>query len=163
MYGRFLSRLSKQRRADAENKSVTPTLPLPLLNKPSPYIKEVKPSVENQNQNLLDSKTQNIAQKMFPGNKPNVAKTEPSKVTLSAIIWNKHIVIYFILDIVIETFKEKESNESVIQIPVTGNNINNLDDFVPDDELDKSFLDDAGHGDIIVRGSKDVELDSDER
>jgi len=73
---RFLSRLSKQRRADAENKSVAPTLPLPLLNKPSP--REVKSPVENSK--IIDSKTQDIAQKMFPGNKSNVAQTELSKV-----------------------------------------------------------------------------------
>jgi len=59
--------------------------------------------------------------------------------------------------------KEKESIESTTKIPPSGNDINNLDDFVPDDELDKSFLEDAGHGDIVVKGSKDVELDSDER
>lgn len=75
---RFLSRLSKQRRADAENKSVAPTLPLPLLNKPSPNLKEVKSPVENSK--IIDSKTQDIAQKMFPGNKSNVAQTELSKV-----------------------------------------------------------------------------------
>lgn len=72
---RFLSRLSKQRRADAENKSVAPTLPLPLLNKPSPSVKEIKPI---ENQNVLDSKTQDIAQKMFPANKPNVVQKESS-------------------------------------------------------------------------------------
>jgi len=33
---------------------------------------------------------------------------------------------------------------------------------VPDDVLDKSFLEDAGHGDI-VKISKEIELDSDER
>jgi len=54
-------------------------LPLPLLNKPSPCVKEVKITIENQN--TLGSKTQNIAQKMFPANKPNVlASTESSKV-----------------------------------------------------------------------------------
>lgn len=76
MVFRFLSKLSQQRRADAENKAVIPTLPLTLLNKPN--IKEVKFSSENQIMN--DSKTQNIAQKMFPTNKPNVAKTESSNV-----------------------------------------------------------------------------------
>lgn len=40
-------------------------------------------------------------------------------------------------------------------------NIDNLDDFVPDDVLDKSFLEDAGYSDIIVKVSKDTELDSD--
>lgn len=73
---RFLSRLSKQRRTDAENKSVAPTLPLPLLNKPSPNVKEIK-QVENQNI-VLDSKTQDIAQKMFPANKPNEVQIEQS-------------------------------------------------------------------------------------
>lgn len=72
----FLSKLSKQRRVDAENQSVTPTLPLPLLNKPSPSVKEVKIPVENQK--IADSKTQDIAQKMFPANKPNVVQTESS-------------------------------------------------------------------------------------
>lgn len=72
--------MSKQRRTDAENKSVASTLPLPLLNKPSPCIKEVKIPIENLN--MLDSKTQNIAQKMFPVNKLNkvVPSTESSKV-----------------------------------------------------------------------------------
>lgn len=42
-------------------------------------------------------------------------------------------------------------------------NINNLDDFVPDDELDKSFLEDSGHGDIVVKISKETEINSDER
>lgn len=74
---RFLSRLSKQRRADAENKSVAPTLPLPLLNKPSSNIKEVKSSIENSK--IMDSKTQDIAQKMFPGNNSNAVQTELSK------------------------------------------------------------------------------------
>jgi len=57
---------------------VAPTLPLPLLNKPSPNIKEVKFPVENSK--IIDSKTQDIAQKMFPGNKSNVSQTELSKV-----------------------------------------------------------------------------------
>lgn len=70
--------MSKQRRADAENKSVAPTLPLPLLNKPSPDVKEVKPTIENQKG--VDSKTQDIAQKMFPVKKINPVKTESSKV-----------------------------------------------------------------------------------
>lgn len=38
---------------------------------------------------------------------------------------------------------------------------NNLDDFVPDDVLDKSFLDDTSHGDIVIKGNKETELDSD--
>jgi len=38
-----------------------------------------------------------------------------------------------------------------------------LDDFVPDDELDKSFLEDAGHGDIVIKASKETEINSDER
>lgn len=42
-------------------------------------------------------------------------------------------------------------------------NINNLDDFVPDDELDKSFLEDSGHGDIVVKTSKETDIHSDER
>lgn len=57
---------------------MAPTLPLPLLNKPSPNIKEVKSSVENSK--IVDSKTQDIAQKMFPGNKSNAVQTELSKV-----------------------------------------------------------------------------------
>jgi len=57
---------------------VTPTLPLPLLNKPSLNVKEVKPN-ENKNK-IVDSKTQDIAQKMFPANKPNVVQPELSKV-----------------------------------------------------------------------------------
>lgn len=52
-------------------------MPLPLLNKPSSNIKEVIP-VENQK--IVDSKTQDIAQKMFPANKPNVVQTESSIV-----------------------------------------------------------------------------------
>lgn len=71
-----MSRLSKQRRVDAENQSVTPTLPLPLLNKPSSSVKEVKNPIENEKK--IDSKTQDIAQKMFPANKPNVVQTESS-------------------------------------------------------------------------------------
>lgn len=59
--------------------------------------------------------------------------------------------------------KEKESIESATKIQFTGNNVNNLDDFVPDDELDKAFLEDASHGDIVIKGSNNVELDSDER
>ncbi|KAE9534445.1 hypothetical protein AGLY_008535 [Aphis glycines] len=134
-YDEFLSRLSKQRRADAENKSVAPTLPLPLLNKPSPNIKEIKSPVENSK--MTDSKTQDIAQKMFPGNKHNVVQTELRK------------------DIKIP------KEEPQIKAPSTIN-INNLDDFVPDDELDKSFLEDSGHGDIVVKTSKETELNSDE-
>lgn len=134
-YDEFLSRLSKQRRADAENKSVAPTLPLPLLNKPSPNIKEIKSPVENSK--MTDSKTQDIAQKMFPGNKPNVVQTELRK----------------------DTKIPKE--EPHIKAPSTIN-INNLDDFIPDDELDKSFLEDLGHGDIVVKTSKETELNSDE-
>lgn len=57
---------------------MAPTLPLPLLNKPSPNIKEAKSPVENSK--IIDSKTQDIAQKMFPGNKSNVVQTELSKV-----------------------------------------------------------------------------------
>lgn len=72
--------MSKQRRADAENKSVAPTLPLPLLNKPSPNIKEVTPKLENQTKKIVDCKTQGIAQKMFPANKPNVVQTESSNI-----------------------------------------------------------------------------------
>jgi len=132
-YDIFLSRLSQQRRTDAENKSVVPTLPLPLLNKPSPNVKEFKPPIEKQNQKLVDSKTQDIAQKMFPTNKSNVVLTDSTKR--------------------VETFKE----DSTIKISAAGN-INNLDDFVPDDVLDKSFLEDASHGDIL----KETELDSDE-
>lgn len=71
--------------------------------------------------------------------------------------------MYYFIGIEPEILKEKESKESVIKIPIAGNNINNLDDFVPDDELDKSFLEDSGHGDIISKGTKDIELDSDER
>ncbi|VVC33078.1 Hypothetical protein CINCED_3A000310 [Cinara cedri] len=134
-YDLFLTRLSKQRRADAENKSVPSTLPLPLLNKPSPSAKEVKPQLENQK--MVDSKTQDIAQKMFPANKSNVVQTESTKE--------------------VEILKE----ESIIKLPCIGN-INHLDDFVPDDVLDKSFLEDSGHGDIIVKVSKEIELDSDE-
>lgn len=78
---RFLSRLSQQRRTNAENKSVAPTLPLPLLNKPSPNIKEIKPTVETQSQKLVDSKTQDIAQKMFPANKSPNIQTELSKIS----------------------------------------------------------------------------------
>jgi len=74
-----LSRLSQQRRTDAENKSVAPTLPLPLINKPSPNVKEIKVPIENQNQKLIDSKTQDIAQKMFPTNKPNIVQIESCK------------------------------------------------------------------------------------
>lgn len=55
---------------------MAPTLPLPLLNKPSPNIKEIKSPVENSK--MTDSKTQDIAQKMFPGNKHNVVQTELS-------------------------------------------------------------------------------------
>lgn len=51
--------------------------------------------------------------------------------------------------------------EPIIKISASSN-INNLDDFVPDDVLDKSFLEDTGHGDI-VKVSKDIEFDSDER
>jgi hypothetical protein len=58
---------------------VAPTLPLPLLNKPSPNIKEIKSPAENSK--MMDSKTQDIAQKMFPGNKSNVVQTELSKCT----------------------------------------------------------------------------------
>lgn len=83
---RFLSRLSKQRRADAENKSVAPTLPLPLLNKPSPNIKEVKPPIENQIKKVTDSKTQDIAHKMFPVNKPNAMQTESCKVLFTICV-----------------------------------------------------------------------------
>jgi len=75
-----LSRLSQQRRTDAEKKSVAPTLPLPLLNKPSSNVNEIKPQNQNQNQKLENSKTQDIAQKMFPTNKLNVIQTESSKV-----------------------------------------------------------------------------------
>lgn len=71
--------------------------------------------------------------------------------------------MYHFKDKEVESLKEKQSKESVIKIPFAGNNFNNLDDFVPDDELDKSFLEDSGHGDIIVKGTKDIELDSDER
>jgi len=56
---------------------VAPTLPLPLLNKPSSNIKEVKSSIENSK--IMDSKTQDIAQKMFPGNNSNAVQTELSK------------------------------------------------------------------------------------
>jgi len=136
-YDIFLSRLSQQRRTDAENKSVAPTLPLPLLNKPSPNVKEIKSPVETQNQKLVDSKTQDIAQKMFPANKPQIIQAESSKE--------------------VKICKE----EPVIKIPTSGN-INNLDDFVPDDVLDKSFLEDAGHGDIIAKVSKETDLDSEE-
>ncbi|XP_026804815.1 rab-like protein 6 isoform X1 [Rhopalosiphum maidis] len=136
-YDEFLSRLSKQRRADAENKSVAPTLPLPLLNKPSPNIKEIKSPAENSK--MMDSKTQDIAQKMFPGNKSNVVQTELSKCK----------------DVKIPKEEPSIKTPSII-------NINNLDDFVPDDELDKSFLEDAGHGDIIVKTPKETELNSDE-
>lgn len=52
--------------------------------------------------------------------------------------------------------------ETITKIPAIGN-INNLDDFVPDDELDKSFLEDASHGDIVVKLSKETEFDSDDR
>jgi len=75
-----LSRLSQQRRTDAEKKSVTSTLPLPLLNKPSPNVNEIKPPNEKENQKLENSKTQDIAQKMFPANKLNIVQTESSKV-----------------------------------------------------------------------------------
>lgn len=81
-----MSRLSKQRRADAENKSGAPTLPLPLLNKPSPNTKEVKPPIENQIKKVTDSKTQDIAQKMFPSNKPNAVQTELSKVLFTICV-----------------------------------------------------------------------------
>lgn len=74
--------MSKQRRADAENKSVAPTLPLPLLNKPSSNTKEIKPQLENQIKKTIDSKTQHIAQKMFPANKSNVEQTQSSNVSL---------------------------------------------------------------------------------
>lgn len=57
---------------------------------------------------------------------------------------------------------EAHKEEPIIKITASSN-VNNLDDFVPDDVLDKSFLEDAGHGDIIVKVSKDIELDSDER
>lgn len=77
-----MSKLSQQRRADAENKAVVPTLPLPLLNKPN--IKEVKSPSENQIIN--DSKTQDIAQKMFPTNKLSVTKTESSNVFKCIIV-----------------------------------------------------------------------------
>lgn len=133
-YDIFLSRLSQQRRTDAEKKSVAPTLPLPLLNKPSPNVNEIKS--QNENQKLENSKTQDIAQKMFPANKLNLVQTESTKK--------------------VETFEEQPS----IKILATGN-INNLDDFVPDDVLDKSFLEDAGHGDIL-KISKEIEFDSDE-
>lgn len=56
-------------------------MPLPLLNKPSPNTKEIQPTVENQIQKPIDSKTQDIAQKMFPANKSYVAKNESSKVS----------------------------------------------------------------------------------
>lgn len=62
------------------------------------------------------------------------------------------------LDNKVETFKE----ETFTKMSSFGN-INNLDDFVPDDVLDKSFLEDTGHGDTIVRSSKETEMDSDER
>lgn len=52
---------------------------MPLLNKPSPNVKEVIPTAENQNQKLADCKTQNIAQKMFPVNKPNAIQKDSSK------------------------------------------------------------------------------------
>lgn len=67
-------------------------------------------------------------------------------------------MLYYFIVKGVETLKE----EPVIKI-TTMENVNNLDDFVPDDILDKSFLEDAGHGDIIVKVSKDTELDSDER
>lgn len=73
--------MSQQRRTDAENKSAAPTLPLPLLNKPSPNVKEIRSPVETQNQKLVDSKTQDIAQKMFPANKPQIIQAESSKVS----------------------------------------------------------------------------------
>jgi hypothetical protein len=55
-------------------------LPLPLLNKPSPNAKELKLTVESQNQKSIDSKTQDIAQKMFPTNKSYIVQNESSKV-----------------------------------------------------------------------------------
>lgn len=60
----------------------------------------------------------------------------------------------------IERNVEIHIEESTIQ-QFSMENINNLDDFVPDDILDKSFLEDAGHNDIIIKVSKDTELDSD--
>lgn len=57
---------------------------------------------------------------------------------------------------------EISTEEPVVKIAAAGN-INNLDDFVPDDVLDKSFLEDAGHGDIIVKLPKETELDSEDR
>jgi len=68
---------------------------------------------------------------------------------------DKKVCYYFVA-------KEVETpKEHTIKISAMGN-INNLDDFVPDDVLDKSFLEDAGHGDIL-KVSKETELDSDER
>lgn len=77
---RFISRLSKQRRTDAENKSVTPTLPLPLLNSPSPNSNMKKSSNENQKQPHDDYKTQNIVQKMFPSNKLDDVQSVNGKI-----------------------------------------------------------------------------------
>ncbi|XP_050436035.1 rab-like protein 6 [Adelges cooleyi] len=134
-YDLFLTRLSKQRRVDAENKSVAATLPLPLLNTPS--INDVKSQIEKQNQSRIDPKTQNIAQKMFPITKPDTQLSE-----------TKHVC------------KEYPKEESVVNVPTSANS-NNLDDFVPDDVLDKSFLEDAGHNDIVVKSVKETELDSD--
>lgn len=71
----------------------------------------------------------------------------------------KNTICLFYLFIVKEDKTLKE--ESMIKIPASSN-VNNLDDFIPDDVLDKSFLEDTGHGDI-VKVSKDIEFDSDER
>lgn len=74
-------------------------------------------------------------------------------------IYEKYNMFFYLI-----TVKEDKTlkEESIIKIPASSN-VNNLDDFVPDDVLDKSFLEDAGHGDIIVKVSKDIEFDSDER
>lgn len=65
---------------------------------------------------------------------------------------------YYFLEKNIDLHKE----EPIIKISSI-TNINNLDDFVPDDVLDKSFLEDASHSDIIAKVSKESELDSDDR
>ncbi|XP_050533032.1 rab-like protein 6 isoform X2 [Daktulosphaira vitifoliae] len=136
-YDMFISRLSNQRRTDAENKSVTPTLPLPLLNAPSPNTNNKKSSKVNQKQFLDDFKTQNICKKIFPLNKLDDLQS--------------------VIKVNIEDTKE----DSVINNRKQHNDSNNLDDFVPDDVLDKSFLDDTSHGDIVIKGNKEIDLDSD--
>lgn len=67
-------------------------------------------------------------------------------------------IFYYFIGKDVKILKEEPSIKTPSII-----NINNLDDFVPDDELDKSFLEDAGHGDIVVKTSKETEINSDER